>query len=86
MESVEVREEEEKTRCSKDKDKESLPHMDQGSRKRKSEETQDDDNHQLKRRREFDTGKDLHDLICSQIPRTKWRIKDEGSSDLFAEV
>ena len=86
MESVEVREEEEKTRCSKDKDKESLPHMDQGSRKRKSEGDPNEEEHEVKRRKEFESWDDLKELMKSRMLRGNCKRANEGPSDLFTDV
>ena len=60
--------------------------MDQGSTKRKPEEGLDDENHDVKRRKKFETWRDLEELIRARVVRGNYRRADEGPLDLFTDA
>ena len=81
-----VREEEEKADCCEDSAREASPRMDPNLRKWKPKEDPDDEDHDVKWRKDFETWKDLEELMKARVVRGNCRRGDEGPLDLFADV
>ena len=60
--------------------------MDQTSRKTNSEEDPDEEEHEVKQRKEFESWEDLEDLMRARMVIGNCSKGDEGPSDLFVEV
>ena len=62
------------------------PRKSENSKKRKPEKDPDDEDHEIKRRMEFESWEDFDDLMRARIPKGNDRTRGEGPSDLVAGV
>ena len=76
---------EERTFC-EDSAKEESPLLVQNPRKRKPEEDPEDEDHDIKQRKEFESWDDIEELMRARVVRGNCRRGDEGPSDLFSDV
>ena len=58
----------------------------ENSKKRKLEKNPDEEDPEVKWRKDFESWEDLEDLMRVRIPRRNCRTRDEGLLDLFADV
>ena len=80
------REEEEENGGHDDVKDEETPPKNKNSRKRKREEDLDQEDHEIKREKEFESREDLEELMWARAPRGNYRKRDEGPSNQSAEV
>ena len=79
--------EEEEDMSGHDKAKEKKPpKKTENSKKREMEEDLDEEDHEVKRRKEFESWEDLEDLIRARMPMGNCRRRNEGPSNLFTNV
>ena len=83
---IEEPQENERNRCCEDSAKEESSHMDQNPRKRRLEEDPGDEDHNVKRRKEFESWKDLEELMRARVVRGNCKRGDKGPSDRFADM
>ena len=76
----------ERNHCGEDSAKEESLHIDQNLRKRKPEEDPDEEDHDMKRIKEFESWKDLEELMRARVVRGNCRRRDEGPPNQFSEV
>ena len=56
------------------------------SKKKKLEEDPEEEDHEIKNRKEFETWEDVENLTRVTAPRENCRTRDKGSLEVFADV